>query len=91
MVQISGAFTVVGSPVVYACRMAGAKANQTFLNQPAYEQIFDRYSAYCDFDECDIDIKHEGPTLAWRARLNGKSFEPGIPEWDRVIEEKSDE
>jgi class 3 adenylate cyclase len=87
MVQIGGAFTVVGSPVVYACRMAGAEANQTYLNYPAYVQIFDQYSAYCDFDECDINIKHEGSTLACRARLNGKSFQPAIPKWDESSSE----
>jgi adenylate cyclase len=71
MVQIGGEFTVVGTPVVYACRMAGA-----------YEQLLEEYSAFCDFDSCEIDIKHEGKTLTYRVRLNGKVHQIAVPEWD---------
>ncbi len=89
MVQIGGEFTVVGTPVVYASRMAGAEAGQMYLNEPAYEKIFEQYSAHCDFDECDIEIKHEGNILAYRARLNGKTFEPAVPEWEKPPRDNS--
>lgn len=84
IVQIGGEFSVVGTPVVYACRMGSATAGQTFLNQPAYEQLFHNYSTYCDFEECDIDIKHEGKTLAYRVKLNGKSFDTPPPDWEET-------
>ena len=81
VVQIGSDFTVVGTPVVYACRMGGAEAKCTYANQPAYEQLFERYSAICDFDDTEIDIKHEGNTQAYRIRLNGKLYTAQQPDW----------
>lgn len=82
IVQIGGEFTVVGTPVVYACRMGGAEAQHTYLNQPAFEQLFEKYSSVCDFDQCEIDIKHEGKTLAYSVELNGKGYSPTTPSWN---------
>jgi class 3 adenylate cyclase len=81
LVQIGGDFTVVGTPVVYACRMSGASAGTTFANQPAFERLFEEFSEYCDFEETELDIKHEGRTLAHRARLNGKAYRFSPPAW----------
>jgi len=81
IVRIRGDLTVVGTPVVYACRMGGASAGHTLLNQPAYEEIFEKFSAYCNFAETDIIFKHEGPTLAYQVALNGKPYRPGEPSW----------
>jgi class 3 adenylate cyclase len=89
IVQIGGDFTVVGTPVVYACRMGGADAGHTYLNQPAFEKLFESYSAICDFDECEITIKHEGKTLAYGVELNGKGYEPDLPEWTKDSERQS--
>ncbi len=81
IVQIGGDFTVVGTPVVYACRMSGASAGSTFVNQPAYELLFEQYSQYCAFAETEVDIKHEGSTLAHSIHLNGKAHEVRLPKW----------
>lgn len=81
IVQIESEFTVVGTPVVYACRMAGADANQTLVNQPAFEQLSSAHSVVCDFAPVDLQIKHEGPTLAYAARLNGRPYVLSPPEW----------
>jgi len=81
VVQIGGDFTVVGTPVVYACRMGGCTAGDTFVNEPAFEKLFSDLSAYCDFDETVLEIKREGKTIAHRARLNGKTYSPGSPAW----------
>ncbi len=81
--QIGADFTVVGTPVVYACRMGGADAGQTYINQPAFEKLFGSYSAVCDFEEGEITIKHEGKTLAYSVELNGKEFEPKLPDWTK--------
>ncbi len=35
LVLVAGNLTIVGSPVVYACRLGGAPAGLTLLNQPA--------------------------------------------------------
>jgi class 3 adenylate cyclase len=81
LVQIGGDFTVVGTPVVYACRMSGATAGSTFANQPAFERLFDDFSEYCDFEEAELPLKHEGTTLAYKVRLNGKRYEHRLPGW----------
>jgi class 3 adenylate cyclase len=81
LVQIGGDFTVVGTPVVYACRMSGATAGTTLVNQPAFEKLFDMFSEYCDFEETFLEIKHEGRILGYKARLNGKSFKPSPANW----------
>jgi len=81
IVRIRGDLTVVGTPVVYACRMGGASAGQTLLNQPAYEEIFEKFSAYCNFTETEINFKHEGTTLAYQVALNGKPYRPREPSW----------
>lgn len=81
IVQIGGDFTVVGTPVVYACRMGSAEPGRTYVNQPAFEMLFDRYSAVCDFDPQELPIKHEGKTLAYSVEFNGKVFNPAAPVW----------
>jgi class 3 adenylate cyclase len=84
LVQVSGALTAVGAPVVYACRMSGAPAGSTLINQPAYEVINSKYGLYCAFEESDVVLKHEGPTLAYKLRRTGESFEPAAPSWKQA-------
>lgn len=81
MVQFASEFTVVGQPVVYASRMAGAPAGDTFLNQPAYEQIRTKYSVVCDVNPVEHNVKNEGRTLAYVVRLNGRPYTPEQPRW----------
>jgi hypothetical protein len=76
-----GNLTVVGHPVVYACRFGGAPTDCTYLNRQAYRDIFARYSAYCSFETAEIDVKGEGRMFAYRAQYNGKEFQPELPEW----------
>lgn len=81
MVQVGGETTVVGNPVVYSCRMGGGEAGKTYLNQPAYDELFNKYSEFCDFEEVEIHIKHEGLTLAYSIKRNEKSYKPKLPSW----------
>jgi class 3 adenylate cyclase len=81
LVQMAGGLTVVGAPVVYACRLSGAPPGVTLVNQPAYEVISDRFGATCFIDETTIEIKHEGGMLAYQVRLNGRDYKPSYPTW----------
>ena len=81
LVKIQDGITVIGTPVVYACRMSGAKAGQTLLNQPAYEVASQNFGEYINFQETEIDIKNEGSTLAYLTHLSGKTYEPRLPDW----------
>lgn len=81
LVKIQDGLTVIGTPVVYACRLSGAQAGQTLLNQAAYEVTSEKFGQYVDFQETEIDIKHEGRTLAYVATLSEKTYEPKSPDW----------
>jgi class 3 adenylate cyclase len=82
VVFAGGQFTVVGKPVVYACRMGGGAPGSILVNQPAFEQLFDNYSAYSDFSEMEIDVKHEGPVCTYQVRMNGKTCPVAPPDWE---------
>lgn len=89
LVQMRGELTVVGNPVVYACRMGGANAGDTLLNQPAYEKVFDGYSEFFNFEESSISLKHEGKVLAYRVTRNEKSKLATYPKWHSKHQLKS--
>ena len=90
LVQMAGGLTVVGAPVVYACRMSGAPAGTTLLNQPGYEKVSERFSAQCFFREPELNIKNEGVTLAYDVRLSMRDFVPSPPSWQRPAARASD-
>ena len=84
LVQVAGNLTIVGSPVVYACRLGGAPAGLTLLNQPAYEIISERHGGLVLLKETFIDIKHEGILVAYEATLSQSNFTPSPPAWIEV-------
>jgi class 3 adenylate cyclase len=90
LVQMAGGLTVVGAPVVYACRLSGAPPGVTLVNQPAYEVISDGCGATCFIDETTIDIKHEGGMVAYAVRLNGREYAPKSPEWITSIPKEAE-
>ena len=81
LVQVSGALTVVGPPVVYACRLGGAPAGSTYINQPEYEELSNKYGNYLHFEETSLNLKHEGSILTYQITATAKSFDPQHPEW----------
>jgi class 3 adenylate cyclase len=81
LVNIQDGLTVIGAPVVYACRMSGDKAGLTLLNQPAYEITSQKFGEFINFQEYITTLKHEGPTLAYIATLSKKIYEPKLPDW----------
>jgi class 3 adenylate cyclase len=84
LVQIAGGLTVVGAPVVYACRLSAAPPGMTLVNQPAYEVVSERCGEACFIDESEIEIKHEGRLLAYEARLGGRPYQPEAPDWSSL-------
>jgi class 3 adenylate cyclase len=81
LAQMAGGLTVVGVPVVYACRLGGAPAGKTLLNQPAFEKITERLSTICFVRETELDLKHEGRALAYEVTLNTSRYMPQPPIW----------
>jgi len=85
LVNIQDGLTVIGTPVVYACRLSGAKAGQTLLNQPAFEVTSQKFGQHVNFRESEIDVKNEGPMLTYIATLTEPYYEPKKPDWDESI------
>ncbi|MCB0756307.1 MAG: adenylate/guanylate cyclase domain-containing protein [Flavobacteriales bacterium] len=81
LVNTRNELTVVGIPVVYACRMSGAKAGDTLLNQPAKEEIVRLCDNYIKVSETEINIKNEGTALAYKVELHIGAFDAPEPEW----------
>jgi hypothetical protein len=86
LLQMAGGLTVVGVPVVYACRLGGAPAGSTYLNQPAFEKISTKVGSGYSFDEESLEIKHEGCILAYDARSSGLPVDPKPPAWVNEVE-----
>jgi class 3 adenylate cyclase len=82
LVNTADLLTVIGSPVVYACRLSGAEAGQTLVNQQAYEVISHQFGGYVHLQETVINIKHEGNVLAYRASLSKKMRKTKLPNWE---------
>ncbi len=87
LVNTNNELTVVGIPVVYACRMSGAKAGDTILNQPALELAEELYSTQIKVIETEINIKNEGTAVAYKLEINEKGLTIGKPDWQELIKE----
>jgi class 3 adenylate cyclase len=84
LVNTQNELTVVGIPVVYACRFSGANAGETIINQPAKEEIVRLCSDYVTIQETEIRIKNEGIALAYKILLNDAAFKIEPPDWDKL-------
>jgi len=84
LVNTQSELTVVGIPVVYACRFSGAKAGETLLNQPALEEIVTLCRKYITVTETEIFIKNEGTAIGYQVLLNDVAFDIKNPDWDEL-------
>jgi class 3 adenylate cyclase len=87
LVNNQSELTVVGIPVVYACRFSSAKAGETLINQPVREEILRLCPTLASFQESEINIKNEGIALGYNVSLNDAAYNLPNPDWDKLIEE----
>ncbi len=73
--------TIVGIPVVYACRLSAAPAYHTYLNQPAFELVEKKYKNLYSYDMCTISFKNQGSMVAYDVNLNYDAISPKDPDW----------
>lgn len=73
--------TVVGVPVVYACRLSSTHAGTTILNLAAKKSLENHLSGHAIYTAIDIPIKNEGTAVAYTASLDFKSIELDAPNW----------
>lgn len=76
-----GDLTVVGTPVVYACRLGAAPAGHTYLNQTAYEEVCDKYDQNLLFEETSLEFKHEGAMVAYDVVKSHVDRVASKPDW----------
>jgi class 3 adenylate cyclase len=91
LVLVGQELAIVGNPVVYACRMAGTRAGNSLLNQPAYENLNERFSKYFSITEDEIEIKHEGTHVAYSVHPNEHPYSPEAPAWRKFAKPPSSE
>lgn len=89
LLRAAEGLTVIGVPVVYACRLSGAEPGQTLVNQPAYEVLSDRYGKQLKIFETSLQIKHEGEVLAYRVELGHEQIQAAMPQWAAAVEADS--
>jgi class 3 adenylate cyclase len=80
LMRVPDGLTVVGRPVVYACRLSGAPAGKTYVNQSARNQLVKAYPHQVRFEWRDYTIKNEG-RIAVSELIELQPFEPSIPDW----------
>jgi class 3 adenylate cyclase len=81
-VNIGASLSIVGNPVVYACRFAATEAGSICINQPAKELIMSKYPACTTVNEMTINIKSSGPVYANRVELKGTRLKCADLPWE---------
>lgn len=79
--RISNDITVVGEPVVYACRFSSADANTTVLNQTAFETLLEKYKKDVEYSEVEIDVKHESSFIGYKCKFTSNEMIFSEPVW----------
>ncbi len=90
LLQFGSELTLVGVPVVYACRLSGGNAGETLVNQPAYEHLHQRYAQYCKFSETSIPFKNEGEFVAYKVSFSDVPPNPQEPDWMKESTNETD-
>lgn len=80
MANING-LTLIGRPVVYACRLNAAEAGTTLLNQAAYTHIKEKYPDSYSFSETEINAKYEEKILAYKLDSYKQPNTISKPDW----------
>jgi len=75
--------TVVGRPVVYACRFSGANAGETLLNLEAYEKLQSLdHPMVKHIEETEINIKNEGLATAFKIHIDSSRYKNDEYPWE---------
>lgn len=78
---INDDYTVIGSPVVYACRLGSAPSGKTYFNQGVFDLVKAKYSESIIAHEIKCEFKHQGTMLAYE--LDSIDIDRNIknPDW----------
>lgn len=81
VLRVTGELTVVGAPVVYACRLSGALPGHTYMNHSAVAELAARCPKVFATNEVEFDVKHEGLIICQDVTLAHTRYEPSLPDW----------
>ena len=79
-------YTVIGHPVVYACRFSSANHKTTLANHPCYEILNQKYAGKISFSETIVSCKNEGNVVAYEIEGIDSNFTAQAPDWDVLTE-----
>ncbi len=82
-------YTVIGHPVVYACRLSATNNTTTLINQPGFEHLNNKYSGEMSFSEKIVNCKNEGEIVAYTIDNFNIDCTPQVPEWDSLTKRYS--
>lgn len=85
---ISGDLSIVGAPVVYACRSPVAPAGKTYLTGRAYVCAVN-CSCGLRFNTVSVTVKHEGEVPGYELADGSAARQVASPGWDRLVEVSS--
>jgi class 3 adenylate cyclase len=90
LVRINSEPTIVGVPVVYACRLSNAPFGHTYINQSAYQILKDRGIKLNEIklNETDFEIKNQGTVIVYDL-VKFENVETKNPDWfNNIAEDK---
>ncbi len=83
---IADDITIIGDPVVNACRLNGAPAYSTYINTQALVQLKQKYSDFFVYSEVEYNYKHEGNVLVHKVDFKDKiDFLPEKPDMENLL------
>jgi class 3 adenylate cyclase len=77
-------YTVIGHPVVYACRFSATNHKTTLANHPCYELLNNKYSGKITFKETIVPCKNEGNVIAYVIEDIDTNHHIQAPDWDSL-------
>ena len=73
--------TVIGTSVVYACRLSGAPFNTTYINQQVYEVIKNKYQDNFEITPREIEFKGQGKMRVYKCVFSKELDPMPLPDW----------
>jgi class 3 adenylate cyclase len=77
---IENDYSIVGNPVVHACRLSGAEAGETLINQNALTELQRLGKAFIS-EEKAVTSKSWGDMIGYNVSLDWKNIDLKLPKW----------
>jgi adenylate cyclase len=82
LTTINGDITIVGKPVVYACRIATSGHTEIYVNQTVKRMTPEKYRDILEYEKASIPSKHDGRITVYKPVGDISKIAPARPHWD---------